>query len=316
MVTISRLKELEQCSPGEQVMFTAYLANMKKQFTKDNTEYTRLYFRDSQDSMSVPIWDTRFDTAKEMYKLDTVLSIVASTRSYNNATVVDRILSCKAVTDEKVIRELTKQLYREATPFCIDLVRRAVNSLVGTMYEPYIMAIYGESNDSPEFTQLMKSYASINHHDNYPGGLLNHVGGMLLLEAETKKNYLSGRCENAWDVDWQYITAGILMHDIGKLQTYNKVSEFVVEFREDCTLDHNTIGVGMLYGIHNSIARDKRMSEADFQKLAYTICYHDSSDKLYTHKRNEDKIISYIDGLESTLAISVSVKSEEDKNVG
>lgn len=40
----------------------------------------------------------------------------------------------------------------------------------------------------------------------------------------------------------------------------------------------------------------------------YTICYHDTLDKLYEHKRVEDKIISYIDGLEATLAVSCSLE--------
>lgn len=309
MKELKTLAELSECSPGDQVSFIALLVDIKSQNTKDGREYVRLYFRDDKAAISVPLWNNTLEGAKDAYLIDTIYCIVGVTKEYQGNILLDRILSATIVSDEHITKRLKQHLYKRASEENIDFILKAINGLKETPYGPYVTAIYGDGTKEDErFTALLKAYASINYHDNYPGGFINHIGDMLHIAGTLKTKFLTYRCEDVWNVDWQYITAAIMLHDIGKLQTYTAVTDYTIRFKDDCVLDHNTIGVGMLYQINSHLPEEQRCDYKTFQHLAYTICYHDDKDKLLSHKRLEDKIIAYIDGLDATLAVACSME--------
>lgn len=313
MKTLKSLAELPQCDSGEQVVFTAYISNVREFFTTEGKPYSRVYFRDRNTTVNVPLWNIPIDTACNIYAIDTVVCVLATTKSYNGGIVIDKITSATEVTDPDIVAEYTKFLFRTATESNKDLVDKNIKVLTDTKYGPYVAAFYGTGRGSEQFSRIEQAFASINHHDNYPGGLLNHVGGMLRIATDIKHTYLQGRCEKKWAVDWEYIAAAILLHDIGKLETYDRVTKYVVEFKKDYMLDHNTGGVGMLYAVHYGLPAEHRLSDKELQELAYTIRYHDDIDKLYAHKRMEDKLVSCIDGLEANLAVSLELELGEEK---
>lgn len=308
MIDLQSLATLAEVSPGEQVTFLALVTDIKLQTTATGKEYSRVYLRDDKASVSVPLWDTSLDTAKEMLTIDKIYSFGAITDTYKNATVIKKFISFTEVTDETVTRRLKQHMYKNAVDNNVGLIYATIDKLKTTGYYPYLAAVYGKDPTSEQAVQMKLAFASINHHDNYPGGLVNHIGGMLRIAAHIRNTYLTGRCEKVWDIDWAYVMAAIMLHDIGKLETYSQVTQYTVRFKDDCTLDHNKIGVGILYRIHECIPEESRLPDNVFFQLAYTICYHDTLDKLYEHKRVEDKIISYIDGLEATLAVSCSLE--------
>lgn len=308
MIELQSLADLAEVSPGEQVTFLALVTDIKLQTTSANKEYSRVYLRDDKCAVSVPLWDTSLDTAREMLAVDAIYSFGAVTDSYKGTTVLKKFISFTEVTDENVTRKLKQHMFKNATESNIELIYATIDKLKTTAYYPYLVEIYGESPISETAEQMKTAFASINHHDNYPGGLVNHIGGMLRIAAHIRKTYLTGRCEEVWDINWAYIMTAIMLHDIGKLETYSQVTQYTVRFRDDCMLDHNVIGVGILYRIHERLPEQYRLAEKEFQQLAYTIRYHDTLEKLYEHKRIEDKIISYIDGLEAILATSCSLK--------
>lgn len=309
MTNLDSLADLATCSPGDQVSFAALVTDIKLQTTTTGKDYARLYIRDDKAAISIPFWNDTVESLQTAYELDKIYSFTAYTDVYKNSICLKKILSATEILDETINRRIKQFMYKHATPENIAIILAAVNSLKDTPYGPYLTAIYGEgTEDDPLFEKLKRSYASINHHDNYPGGYLNHVGGMLHIAGMLNKKYLGFRCESQWLVDWKFITAAIMLHDIGKLQTYVDLTDYTIRFNEKCLLDHNKIGVGMLYMINDKLPEDKRCSYEIFQQLNYTICYHDTVDKPYEHKRMEDVLISYIDGLESTLAIACSLE--------
>lgn len=312
MVSLQTLAELQDVTAGEQITVSALLTDIKVQTTSTGKDYVRLYFRDNKAATSIPLWNDTLESAERLYTIDKVYCIVASTNEYQGKTTIQKIFSATEVTDENILKRIKQHLYKQLSKDCIEYILAAVKALSSSVYNPYIAAIYGDGTSGCEkFQSLCKAYASINHHDNYPGGFLAHIGGMLKIAAYIKSNYLVARSEQIWDVDWVYITAAIMLHDIGKLETYSPITETTVRFKDDCLLDHNSIGVGILYSLHNSLAEENKLDYKTFQRMAYTIEYHDNPDKLYTHKFLEDKIISYIDGLEATLAVSCSLDISE-----
>ena len=308
MISLNSLAELSDVKAGEQISVSALITDMKVLTTANGKDYVRLYLRDDKSATSVPLWNDTLESASNAYTVDEVYCITASTQDYQNKTVIQKLLSATKITDEIVIKRLKKHMFKYADKTCFATVLAAVKAQQSTPFGPYLAAVYcNGTEEDPKFKELCKAYASINHHDNYPGGFINHVGGMLRIAAFLKTQYLVGRCEEQWDVDWNYIFTAILLHDIGKLRTYTSITDYTIRFRDDCQLDHNTMGVGIWYEINESLPEDKRLPFDIHQRIAYTICFHDNPDKLYTHKHLEDKIISYIDGLEATLAVSCSL---------
>lgn len=312
MISLQTLAELTDVRAGEQITVSALLTDIKAQTTATGKDYVRLYFRDDKAAVSIPLWNDTLESASRLYTIDSVYCIVASTNDYQGKTTIQKIFSATEVTDENVLRRIKQHMYKQLSKEFIDFILAAVKAFKGTPYEPYITAVFGDGTPEDEkFKNLCRAYASINHHDNYPGGFLVHVGGMLKIAAYLKSNYLAARSEKVWNVDWTYITAAIMLHDIGKLETYSPITEYTVRFKDDCLLNHNSIGVGMLYAIHSVLGNAEKLDYKTFQHLAYTIEFHDDPDKLYAHKMLEDKIISYIDGLEATLAVSCSLNIVE-----
>lgn len=308
MIELASLAELGNTPPGEQVAFIALVVDIKQMAASNGKLYSRIYIRDDKDATSVPLWDVDLDRAREMYIVDEIYSFGAVTDVYKGNTTIKRFISATLVTDVNIIRRMKQHMFKSAVRSNIELIYVTIDKLKTTKYYKYLVAIYGESAESEQAKSIIDAFASINHHDNYPGGFINHVGGMLRIAGQIRNSYLSGRCESKWDVDWPYIMTGVLLHDIGKLETYTLITKYTVRFRDTCTLDHNVVGVGMLYRINAGLKEEDRLDEKTFQQLAYTLRYHDTLEKIYEHKRMEDKIISYIDGLESTLADSCSLE--------
>lgn len=308
MITLQTLADLAEVSSGEQVTFSALVVDIKTQVTSTNKEYTRVYLRDNKDAISVPLWDTSLATAKDIYHIDDIYSFGAITDTYNGRTTIKKIISATPLTDEASLKRMKQHMFKKALNTNIDLIYITIDKLKTTKYFPYLAAIYGDNSECEQAQALCNAYASINHHDNYPGGFINHVGGMLRIAAHIRNTYLTGRCESIWDIDWVYVMSAILLHDIGKLETYEPITKYTIRFKDDCLLDHNVIGVGMLYRIHEHLNEEDHLSEKDFQQLAYTIRAHDTVDKPYEHKRIEDRVISYIDGLEATLAVACTLE--------
>lgn len=308
MIELASLADLANTPPGEQVAFTALVVDVKQMVASNGKMYSRVYIRDDKDATSVPLWDVSLDSAREMYTVDEIYAFGAITDSYNGKTTIKRFISATQVTDIGIIKRMKQHMFKCAVDSNINLIYITIDKLKPTKYYKYLVAIYGETAQSPQAENILNAFASINHHDNYPGGFVNHVGGMLRIAGHIRNSYLSGRCESKWNVDWPFVMAGILLHDIGKLETYSLITRYTVRFKDNCLLDHNMIGVGRLYCIHDDLSEEDRLDELKFQQLAYTICYHDTLDKLYEHKRVEDKIISFVDGLEASLADACSLE--------
>lgn len=311
MTILKSLAEINVSEPNSRVSFIALVVDIKLQTTKNLKEYARLYIRDDNNvTQTVPFWDSTLESVKQNYKIDSVYEFVVTLKDYQGKCVIDKINSAEEVTDNAVIQRFKSFLFLHPTEFNSSIILAAVKQLKGTIFEPYLEKIYGDGTVAhPAFQRLMHAFASINHHDNYPGGLINHIGGMLYLASFLQKNYLMGRCESIWNIDWLYVTVGILVHDIGKLETYDNITDYTVRFKDDCTLNHNILGVSIFYSIHNSLPVEKQMPYNTLMRLLYTIQNHDNIDRLYTHKYIEDKIISYIDGLDSSLAVACKLST-------
>lgn len=89
----------------------------------------------------------------------------------------------------------------------------------------------------PLWTKFRDWPAAVSHHHAYANGLLEHT----LSVAECAAGMAASMKQAGYDVDSDIVTAGALLHDIGKLESYKMVSvpEITVE---GALLDHVAMG--------------------------------------------------------------------------
>lgn len=315
MIFLNNLKDLSTCPLKEQVAFSALVTNVKelpKSSAKPNTSstYVRVYLRDMEDSVSFPLWNSSLADAQDAFKIDTAYEFICTLKDFNGPCI-DSVVSYTEITDSEKLKLLKPHLFKSLSEENAAFIGSVISSLATSKYGPYIKALYGDGNDTtytfdtslfPDKVCLYSAFASINRHDNYAGGFINHVIGMLKLALFAKSKYLAGRSESTLKLDWQYILAAVLLHDVGKPLTYNNVNDHLIEFRSDCKLDHNLMGVALLSEIHSRIVPELQLPYEDLQNLLYIIKYHDDIDKIYRHRRAEDNVIALLDGMDSILA--------------
>lgn len=107
--------------------------------------------------------------------------------------------------------------------------------------------------------------AAVTNHHAYANGLLEHTVSV----ADSAKALALAMKSSGYDVDCDIVVAGALLHDIGKLDSYNMttVPEITVE---GAVLDHVALG----YIRFNAAAKDAGLSEDIKLHLAHILLSH------------------------------------------
>jgi 3'-5' exoribonuclease len=156
---------------------------------------------------------------------------------------------------------------------------------------------------SKQFIQCPGGIGEVHH--NYIGGLLEHCYGMIRT-AETVINYTG--------LDKDIVLTGCLLHDIGKVDTYDY--KIVMEMTDTGRLLHHTIiGFGIL----------KTIAETDFKipipftnndetmlKLAHIIISHHEDEGLRKPMFPEAQAVAALDSMDAAVqhAVMFSTKPE------
>ena len=101
-----------------------------------------------------------------------------------------------------------------ATPRDVDEMTREVLDAVSGVSNKPIRCLLQSFFCDPEFMARFREWpAAIRHHHAYCGGLLEHTVNVLQICRQAAKQYDS--------VNWDVLCAGALLHDIGKVQSYD-----------------------------------------------------------------------------------------------
>lgn len=157
------------------------------------------------------------------------------------------------------------------------------------------------ASNSPTMEKLYELYynspASLNHHDNYKGGYIVHVAGILDIIDKLEEIYRvneSYRFVGIAGIDFDYLRALAYLHDCGKPYTYRVVNGSHI-WNVDNVLGHEQQGVYLVLQSNSSRMIDKSF----LQKLIKGILEHMSPTRSNIPEIN---LFRNIDNIESCFA--------------
>ncbi len=179
-----------------------------------------------------------------------------------------------------------------------DYLEKTINSIEDKDLKIVVNAFF---NDSQFIDRFTKSPAAKIHHHNYCSGLLIHTMEVVKI--------CESLCQIYSKLDHDLLVTGALLHDIGKIKTYeSRVENIKIKF-EGYMLDHIYIGAKMVDEIatKNSINNETRI------KLIHMILSHHGETSLGWGSTVDPKIpealaLHYADDISAKITASLDNK--------
>ncbi len=284
--------------PGTRIDTSFLVQSKERKIARNGSAYLDLILRDSTGSIRAKLWDC--DRPGLDFEQDDVVSVTGLLENYQG-------------TPQLTIRKITR-LHIEGLDL-IDYLPRTrhdpdqmfgqlfdrIEQLPETPLRELLLAIFTD----PEITTRYKlAPAAVVMHHAFLGGLLEHVTSLLDLADRVCDHY-------AW-LDRSLIFAGLLLHDLGKVEEINFDRSFRYTTRGQL-LGHITIGIEMI--------QEKIRSLPGFpaplrDKILHLVLSHHGKADFGSPKEPvfpEALVVHYLDDLDSKLQ-SMCEQYEADKN--
>ena len=207
---------------------------------------------DRTGSISGKMWDN-FEGLVKTFEADDVVQIRARVKLYNGS---------KELTLEQIIpaaeREYDIADFLPHTQHDVEKMFADVRAAVAGMKNPALRKLLNDILDDPAIAARFKrAPAAMTMHHAFIGGLLEHVHSLIGLSRGLASHYP--------ELDADLILAGIVVHDIGKIEElrYARAFDYSTEGR---LLGHIAIGLMMV--------RDKIKAIADFPAAQALLVEH------------------------------------------
>lgn len=215
--------------------------------SKNGNPFAALRVGDKSGEIPLKVWDITEETFTQLQK-GQVIKLEATAKTFNN------VLQLEADGRRQFYRVFTEEEYNlaqflPASPIpeeeswsVLDRVRAEVELLP---YRELLANFFAEKSFREQFA---KAPAALRHHHAYVGGLLEHTAAVVTL------------CRAALDhyphVNRDLLLTGALLHDIGKVRSYQIGSGFE-NTDEGKLLGHLVIGIRMVTEAINTFRRDR-----------------------------------------------------------
>jgi 3'-5' exoribonuclease len=169
--------------------------------------YLRLTLRDRTGSMPARLWENP-ERMESLLEKPAVVKLEGEVEVYRRRPQV-RILRIRvAGEDEYDLTDLTPFTERD-----LDSMMESVDAEVAAIQDPHLSALVRSFFADPDFRRRFREApASLRLHHPYHGGLLEHVYETLALSKPLFDLFP--------EINRDLLTAGILLHDLGKLEEY------------------------------------------------------------------------------------------------
>jgi 3'-5' exoribonuclease len=201
--------------------------------TKTNSKYMSISLRDNTGVMEGKVWE-RVDELNSLFDKNDIVFVKARARLYQEKLQL-------TVTDiQRVGEEMPFEQIRQFFPASETddkTLQEEYFRIIGELKNPFIQELFAVLNKKKDLLEKFFFYpASIGVHHMYVGGLLEHSLSMTRMGKHTA-GVVGG--------DPDIITAGSLLHDIGKTAELDVKSGFQYTDRGRL-LGHITLGVMIL----------------------------------------------------------------------
>lgn len=193
--------------------------------TKSGKPYYRVTLVDKTGSISGNIWGDNFlNIEKKALKSGKVVLIDARVEEFKGALNLNI---------EKVngVSEAALDEYIEGSDFDLDELFKDLETHIEKIQDKNIKKFMDNIFLDKEFAAAYKTMPAAEYvHHSFRGGLLEHVVEMLDMMEPMKRYYK--------EADFDLVTAGIILHDVGKLEELKVVETVVQRTKEGYLLGH------------------------------------------------------------------------------
>jgi 3'-5' exoribonuclease len=187
----------------------------------------------------------------------------------------------------------------------VDTLFEEIVKIARGLENEYLKSLLFSFLDDENFVTLFKKAPSAKvHHHNYIGGLIEHTHSVLSL--------CKAICELYPELDRDLLLAGAILHDIGKITTYEYTTHIDVT-EKGGLMEHIVLGYRM---VEEKIKTIEKFPEELELRLLHIILSHHSYGEWGSPVKpmfEEAVALSYIDMLDSQLKEFIQVKKKEDE---
>ena len=265
--------------------------------------YLDIVLRDNSGTVHAKIWD-KVDEMKGKFSSGDPVAVKGNVETFQDRhqLVIKKIN--KASVQHYGRYGYDPGLIVPASPYDPKKMWKQVVTIIGKIKNSYIKkvvsTIYRENKD-----RLLIHPASVSMHHNYRSGFLEHVLTMAKI-AETLAPF--------YKLDKDLVIAGVLLHDIGKLEEIS--SDLEADYTDSGNfIGHIVIGRDMLNDV---IKKTKGFPNDIQQKLNHIILSHQSRYEWQSPKQpsfKEALLVHLIDNLDAKMNL-MKLAIEEDKSDG
>lgn len=290
----------------------------------DNTVYgpevnyrctIRLY--DGTKTLSMILWKP-IEIVDSMFGVGKVYQIYGTKQEYNGRSTV-RFISSTEVKDEKVLKKYAltefKRLTFDNRQFFVESIRKIEDFRLRRLVE----VSYGlgrvpsnltAENYAHRWEKQLNGAGSIARHDNYSGGIINHICGMLrqvdALEGiyGNRENPPLFRVEKSCTVNWDIVRVLVYLHDLGKQETYTKNLAGSVVFKAGTQLTHEQVSLMLVSKYMRDVDADLVLPYSIEQQILKGIASHGS---FSYEKSPEEQILAVVDLADAVLVDALDI---------
>jgi 3'-5' exoribonuclease len=285
--------------PDTTIESTFLVQSKERRVNQGGTHYLALTLQDSSGTIKARLWDS--DQAPVDFEVDDVVRVVGRVEAYDGTRQLKLQQVCKQPEGEQVdLLDYLPRTTRDPEEMYAELLAR-----VGRMPEGPLKSLLFAIFEDPAISQRYKlAPAATSFHHAYLGGLLEHVTSLVQLGDQVCDHY-------AW-LDGDLVMAGLLLHDIGKIEELSFERGFHYSTRGQL-LGHLAIGL--------ELVRDKMRAVPGFpaelkDRIEHIILSHHGRLEFGSPKEPmfpEALLVHYLDDLDSKLA-SMRAQYAADKN--
>lgn len=285
--------------PGTSVTTSFLVRSKERKTARNGSAYLDLELQDSSGCIKAKVWDS--DHLQAEFEVDDVVHVSGGVELFQGTPQLSLRKIVKCSEEEIYLPDYLPHSTQDPDVLFENLLNR-VQRVQSAPLRSLLLEVFKDSEIARKFKLAP---AATSYHHAYLGGLLEHVSSLVELGESVSNHYPS--------LDRELVMAGLLLHDLGKIEELNFTRHFAYSTRGQL-VGHINIGL--------EIVRDKMRLVPDFpeglrDRLEHIILSHHGKLEFGSPKEPmfmEALVVNYLDDLDSKLA-AMRGQYEADKNL-
>jgi len=290
---------VKEFKPGDSINQILLLTKKELRSRANGAPYGHLEFRDKSSPIAGKIWDDA-KSILETFEAGDFIKVRARVNSYKNRLEL-AISSTQPVASKQIdLADFLPHAHRD-----IELMTEQLKELLEEVKDAHLgKLIQAFLKDTSLMNSLQKAPASLNHHQAYIGGLLEHTLLVVKLSRLAASEYPT--------LNQDLLLTGAFLHDIGKAREY-VVKHHLDKSIEGRLIGHITLGTEM---ITEKIGTIKGFPQPLAWQLKHLILSHHGKMELGAPVMPmllEAVVLHYMDNLDASVTVRLTALEESSE---